>query len=97
MQHPHFSKINQPGGLLLLFSHRDVQNTENEKNSFVWKLLKLTGEVNFGLGANGSGHKIHFLWLNPFFRGKYPNLMSCSLRERGIFVTSFLLNQFLQH
>ena len=33
MQHPHFSKINQPGGLLLLFSHRDVQNTENEKFS----------------------------------------------------------------
>ena len=37
MQHPHFSKMNQPGGLLLLFSRRDVKNTENEKVFSVWK------------------------------------------------------------
>ena len=48
MQHPHFSTINQPSGLLLLFSRRDVQNTENENVFSAWKLLKLTEEVNFG-------------------------------------------------
>ena len=93
MHHLHFSKINQPGGLLLLFSHRDVQNTENEPaNSSVWKLLKLTGEVNFGSERTILDIKFIILWLNPFFRGKYPNLMTCSFRERGIFVTSFLQN-----
>ena len=92
MQHPHFSKINQPGGLLLLFSHRDVQNTENEK-FFCLEIAKTDRGGQFRVKENGSGHKIHFfLWLNPFFKGKYPNLMTCSLRERGIFVTSFLLN-----
>ena len=34
--------------MLLLSSNRDVHNTENEKKSSVWKLLKLTGEDNFG-------------------------------------------------
>ena len=48
MQHPHFSKINQPGGLLLLFSRQDVQNTKNENVFSVWKLIKLKEKNNFG-------------------------------------------------
>ena len=87
MQHPHFSKINQLGGFLLLFSRRDVQNTENEKVFSVWKLLKLTGEVNFGSERTVLDIKFLFLWLNSFFRDKYPNLITCSLLEGDIFVT----------
>ena len=87
MQHPHFSTINQPGGLLLLFSRRDVQNTENENVFSAWKSLKLTGEVNFGLERTVLDRKFLFLWLNSFFSGKYPNLIICSLFEGDFFVT----------
>ena len=81
MQHPHFSTINQPG-LLLLFSRRDVQNSENEKVFSAWKLLKLTGEVSFGSERTVQDRKFHFL-LNSFFSGKYPNLTTYSLFEGG--------------
>ena len=47
---PNFSKIDQSGGLLLLFFHQEVPKIQNEKISSTWKLLKLTlgGGVNFG-------------------------------------------------
>ena len=81
MQHPHFSTINhQPGRLLMLFSHRDVQNTENEKVFSALKLLKLTREVNFESEKTVLDRKFLFLWLNSFFSGKY----TCSLSEGGI-------------
>ena len=37
--------------------------------------------------------KTHFLMLNPFSGGKYPNSMTHSLLERGKFVASYLQKQ----
>ena len=60
MQHPHFSKSKQPGGLLLLFSRRDVQNTENEKVLLCLEIAKTDKRGQVRVGENGSGHKSHF-------------------------------------
>ena len=65
-----FSKIDQSGGLLLLFSHRDVPKIyKMKKFSFTWKLLKLTWGVNFGWRRTILDIKIHFLKVKPLFRG----------------------------
>ena len=42
-------------------------------------------EVNSG--SERTVLDIPFLWLNSFFRGKYPNLITCSLLEGDISVT----------
>ena len=58
---PHFSKIGQSGGLLLLFSHRDIPKILKMKNfSYAWKLLKLTWGVNFGSRRTILDIKTHF-------------------------------------
>ena len=67
MQHPYFSKLNQAGGLL--FSHRDVQNTENEKNFACLKIAKTDRKGQFRVGENDSGQKIHFFVVKPVFQG----------------------------
>ena len=86
MQHSQFSKINKPGGLLLHFSRRDVQNTENE--SFLClEIAKTDRRGHVRVGENGSGHEIPFLWLNSFFRGKYRNLITSFLLVGDISVT----------
>ena len=57
------------------------------------KLLKLAGELNFGLERAIMDINIgFFLRLNPFSWGKYPNSMTHSGCERDLFVTSYLLN-----
>ena len=66
----HFSKIGQSGGLLLLFSHRDVPKILKMKNfSCAWKLLKLTWVVNFGSRRTILDIKTHFFKVKPVFRG----------------------------
>ena len=83
---PHFSKIGQSGGLLLLFSHRDIPKILKMKNfSYAWKVLKLTWRVNFGSRRTILDIKTHFFFkLDPFSGGKYPNFMTCSLLLREI-------------
>ena len=66
----HFSKIGQSGGLLLLFSHRDIPKILKMKNfSYAWKLLKLTWGVNFGSRRTILDIKTHFSKVKPVFRG----------------------------
>ena len=67
---PHFSKIGQSGGLLLLFSHRDIPKILKMKNfSYAWKLLKFTWGVNFGSRRTILDIKTHFFQVKPVFRG----------------------------
>ena len=61
MQHSYFSKINQPGRLLLLFSHRDVQNNENEKKFLGLEIAKTNRGSQFRVGENGSGPTLLFM------------------------------------
>ena len=79
------AKLVQSGGLLLLFSHRDIPKILKMKNfSYAWKLLKLTRGVNFGSRRTILDIKTHFLKLNPFSGGKQPNFMTRYLLPRGI-------------
>ena len=67
---PHFSKISLSGGLLLLFSHRDVPKILKMKNfSYAWKLLKVTWGVNFWSRRTILDIKTHFFKVKPVFRG----------------------------
>ena len=62
--------VSQGGGLLLLFSHRDVPKILKMKNfSSAWKLLKLTWWINFGSRRTIMYIKTHFLNVKPVFQG----------------------------
>ena len=88
---PHFSKIGQSRGLLLLFCHRDVPKILKMKNfSYVWKLLKLTWGVNFGSRRTILDIKTHFFKVKPVFRGLIAEFHDSFPSSEGNFVTSYL-------
>ena len=82
---PNFSKIDQSGGLLLLFRHRDVPKIlKMKKFSSAWKLLKLTWGVNYESRRTILDIKTRFSKVKSVFRGKKSNRMTCSLLLRKI-------------
>ena len=67
---PSFSKIDQSGGLLLLFSQRDPKNLQNEKIFLYLEIAEIDmGGVNFGSRRKILDIKTHFLEVKPVFRG----------------------------
>ena len=65
-----FSKIDQPGGLLLLFRHWDVtENFTEMKNFLCLKIAEIDLGVNFGSRRRILDIKTHFLKVKPIFRG----------------------------
>ena len=79
-------KIGQSGGLLLLFSHRDVPTIfKNEKIFLCLKIAEIDMGGQFWVEKNKSGHKHSFSSkLNPFFGGKYPNFITLPRFQREI-------------
>ena len=57
MLQPTFSKIGESGGLLLLFSHRDVLKILKIKNFLCLKIREIDMEGQFWVEKNDSGHK----------------------------------------
>ena len=92
MQHPILAKLINQAGCCCSFLMKTSKILKMKK-IFCLEIPRTDRGGQFRVGKKDSGHKIHFfLWLSPFFGCKYSNLMTCSLRERGIFVMSFLLN-----
>ena len=70
-----------------------MKNFENENIFLSLEIAEIYGKGQFWVRENDFGHK------NPFFvkvktvsGAKHTNLMTCSLREMGISVTSYILN-----
>ena len=58
---PHFSKIGQSGGLLLLFPHRDMPKILKMKKFFLClKIAEIDKGGQFWVEKNDSGHKNSF-------------------------------------
>ena len=55
---------------MLLFSHRDVSNIENEKIVVCLKITEIDEGDQFWVEKNNSGHRNSFFSVEPIFRGQ---------------------------
>ena len=85
---PYSSKINQIEGLLLLFSHRDVQKIGNEKFFLHLEIAQIDRGVNFGSIGTILDIKTQFFELTHFL---VVDIRICWLipLRKGYFLTSY--------
>ena len=55
-------------------------------------MLTVSAQQKEDLAADSTPPGLFRVKAKPVYRGKYPNFMTHSLCERGIFVRSYLLN-----